>query len=232
VELATRVVNAFNRRDLDAFAEHCTADVEWFSVAGWDHRRQQLQGTQGMERYFEIQRSQGAVSWSENDEYRSVDDRVACMRSPRRDRPRLAASRSHAYMDRNRVRGGKVSRAASFTIAARRCGRWAWPSSGQVPVSGDDCIAGRARVRPTAEQTIEGTTCERVGESRMEVADDRSVGQSGSRPIGARCASAEVRARALGRPGASELKTAVADIIGARRAWTVEMISSMSIPCK
>src|ERR1700730_8110813 len=40
----------------------------------------------------------------------------------------------------------------------------------------------------------------------------------------------EVGARALGVPLLQSCSPAVTDIMGARRAWTVEMISSMSMP--
>ncbi len=77
---------------------------------------------------------------------------------------------------------------------------------------------------------LEWTSCERVGKSWRQV---------GRRLLAWSKAAAHTRARAhrarRSRPGFRMLQSwspAVADIIGARRACTVEMISSISMPCR
>jgi ketosteroid isomerase-like protein len=76
VEMAKRGVEAFNRRDLDAFAETVTADYEWVgaflgSVEGGSYR-----GREGIARYF----SEAEEIWEEftvsGDEFRDLGDTV------------------------------------------------------------------------------------------------------------------------------------------------------------
>jgi len=114
VELAKRGVDALNRRDLDAFAEHCTADVEWFPSMAGTIEGGSYKGREGMERYFEHYEETWERFRVHNDEYRSVDDRV------------LAAGRLEATGRGSGVpvtapvwtviefRGGKMSRARVY----------------------------------------------------------------------------------------------------------------------
>lgn len=76
VELAKRGVDAFNRGDLDAFAETVTPDYEWVGaflgiVEGGSYR-----GREGMARYF----AEAEETWEElnvsGDEFRDLGDRV------------------------------------------------------------------------------------------------------------------------------------------------------------
>src|SRR6266568_7929693 len=61
VELAKRAFDAFNRRDVDAFIELTTADFEYYpSLVGAVERRS-FSGREGMEQYFEDQRT----AWEE-----------------------------------------------------------------------------------------------------------------------------------------------------------------------
>ncbi len=114
VELAARVVDAFNRRDLDAFAEYCTADVEWFpSLAGAIEGGSYV-GREGMERYF----ADYDEAWERltvvNDAYRSADDRVlACGRLDAIGRGSGVPVTTPIWTVFE-FRGGKVSRARVF----------------------------------------------------------------------------------------------------------------------
>lgn len=76
VEIAKRGVDAFNRRDIDEFAETFTADYEWVGaflgvVEGGSHR-----GREGLARYF----SEAEETWSElnvsGEEFHDLGDRV------------------------------------------------------------------------------------------------------------------------------------------------------------
>jgi ketosteroid isomerase-like protein len=76
VAVVKRVIDAYNRRDLDAFDELLTPDYEWFpalvrGVEGGSYR-----GREGVEKYFAEVRD----TWEENrtvpDEFRDLDDRV------------------------------------------------------------------------------------------------------------------------------------------------------------
>jgi len=114
VELATRVVDAFNRRDLDAFAEHCTADVEWFPSLAGTIEGSSYKGREGMERYFEDYNEARERFMVENDEYRSVDDRVlACGRLDAIGRGSGVPVTTPIWTVIE-FRGGKVSRARVF----------------------------------------------------------------------------------------------------------------------
>jgi len=76
IELARRGVDALNRRDLDAFAELCTADVEWFPSMAGTIEGGGYKGREGMERYVE----QYDEAWErfrvQVDEYRSAGNCV------------------------------------------------------------------------------------------------------------------------------------------------------------
>ena len=114
VELATRLVDAFNRRDLDAFAEHCTADVEWFPSLAGAIEGGSYKGREGMERYFEDYDEAWERFMVENDEYRSVDDRVlACGRLEATGRGSGVPVTTPIWTVIE-FRGGKVSRARVF----------------------------------------------------------------------------------------------------------------------
>ena len=53
MESAKRGTEAFNRLDLDAYADSCTADYEWHSLlAGTVEGKQNFLGRQGIEEYF------------------------------------------------------------------------------------------------------------------------------------------------------------------------------------
>jgi ketosteroid isomerase-like protein len=79
VEVTKRVVDAFNRRDIDAIAELATPDFEWFpavpgAVEGGGYR-----GRAGMESYLAELRG----TWEELclvvDEFRDLGDRVVIL---------------------------------------------------------------------------------------------------------------------------------------------------------
>lgn len=76
VEIVKRAIDAFNRRDLDAFMECVTPDIEYYpSLVGTVEGRS-FKGREGMDRYFEDVRD----SWEDfrivADEYRDLGDRV------------------------------------------------------------------------------------------------------------------------------------------------------------
>ena len=76
VEIVKRAFDAFNRRDLDAFMECVTPDIEYYpSLVGAVERRS-FSGREGMEQYFEDQR----VAWEQfrvlTDECRDLGERV------------------------------------------------------------------------------------------------------------------------------------------------------------
>jgi ketosteroid isomerase-like protein len=79
VELLKRGVDAHNRRDLDAFADLCTADVEWFPSMAGAIEGGSYKGREGMERYFEHYDETWEGFRVEADEYRSVGDRVLAL---------------------------------------------------------------------------------------------------------------------------------------------------------
>jgi ketosteroid isomerase-like protein len=68
VELVERLIDAFNRRDVDAFAEITTPDFEW-STSMMAVEGEIFWGREGIETYFERMRD----SW---DEFRGLTDEV------------------------------------------------------------------------------------------------------------------------------------------------------------
>ncbi len=53
VEAGSRMMDAFNRRDIDAFVEPTTADFEWFPALGMAVEGSSFRGREGVEGYFE-----------------------------------------------------------------------------------------------------------------------------------------------------------------------------------
>ena len=76
VEIAKRSIDAFNRRELDAYDDLFTPDFEWFSAFSGTVEGDTYRGREGIERYF------GEISdtWQEfraiAEEYRDLGDRV------------------------------------------------------------------------------------------------------------------------------------------------------------
>jgi ketosteroid isomerase-like protein len=68
VELVERLIDAFNRRDVDAFAEITTPDFEW-STSMMAVEGEIFWGREGIETYFERMRD----AW---DEFRGLTDEV------------------------------------------------------------------------------------------------------------------------------------------------------------
>jgi len=79
LELTRRGVDAHNRRDLDAFAALCTADVEWCPSMAGAIDGTSYTGRDGMERYFEHYDETFDGFRVEVDEYRAVGDRVLAL---------------------------------------------------------------------------------------------------------------------------------------------------------
>jgi hypothetical protein len=48
VEVAERAMNAFNRRDIDAFIQQTTADFEWFPALGMAVEGGSFRGREGV----------------------------------------------------------------------------------------------------------------------------------------------------------------------------------------
>jgi ketosteroid isomerase-like protein len=77
VESAKRGTEAFNRLDLDAYADTCTADYEWYSLlAGTVEGKQRCRGRQGIEEYFAELRDTRQELRLVPDEFRDLGDRV------------------------------------------------------------------------------------------------------------------------------------------------------------
>src|SRR5450631_964267 len=53
VEAGVQMMDAFNRRDIDAFVEPTTADFEWFPALGMAVEGGSFRGREGAETYFE-----------------------------------------------------------------------------------------------------------------------------------------------------------------------------------
>jgi ketosteroid isomerase-like protein len=53
VEVGSRMMDAFNRRDIDAFVEPTTANFEWFPALGMAVEGGSFRGPEGVESYFE-----------------------------------------------------------------------------------------------------------------------------------------------------------------------------------
>ena len=114
VELVERGVEAFNRRELDAFAETITPDYEWVgaflgSVEGGSYR-----GREGVARYF----SEAEEIWEElsvtGDEFRDLGDRVLVLgRMEGRGRS-SGVEVDTAYTMIVEFRAGRVSRTRAY----------------------------------------------------------------------------------------------------------------------
>jgi ketosteroid isomerase-like protein len=76
VEVVKRVLDAFNRRDVDAFAALTTPDFKWFPTVGGMVDRSSFRGREGIEQYFEDLRN----TWDEirvvGKDFRDLGDRV------------------------------------------------------------------------------------------------------------------------------------------------------------
>jgi ketosteroid isomerase-like protein len=79
VEVAKGGVDALNRRDLDAFVELCTTDVEWFPSMAGTIEGDGFKGREGMERYIEQYDEAWETFRVEVDEYRSVGNCVLAL---------------------------------------------------------------------------------------------------------------------------------------------------------
>ena len=65
VAAGVRVMDAFNRRDIDAFLQPTTADFEWFPALGMAVEGGSFRGREGVEAYFETSTRPGRRSaWS------------------------------------------------------------------------------------------------------------------------------------------------------------------------
>jgi ketosteroid isomerase-like protein len=76
VAAAERAMDAFNRRDIDAFIQPTTADFEWFPAMGMAVEGGSFRGREGVETYFEALHA----TWEEvrlvTDEVRALGESV------------------------------------------------------------------------------------------------------------------------------------------------------------
>jgi ketosteroid isomerase-like protein len=79
VDLARRGVDALNRRDLDALAEVCSADFQWFPSMAGTIEGGAYTGREGMDRYVEHYDEAWEEFRVEIDEYRPAGDRVLAL---------------------------------------------------------------------------------------------------------------------------------------------------------
>jgi ketosteroid isomerase-like protein len=79
VEIAKRANDAENGRDLNAFAELATEDVEWFPSIAGGLDRGGYKGREGMERYYQEYDEMWDSFTSYIDEYRAVGDTVVAL---------------------------------------------------------------------------------------------------------------------------------------------------------
>ncbi len=79
VEIARRVIDAFNRRDVDDFFALAAPDFEWFPAMAGGVAGEGLQGRDGIETYL----ADIADTWEEYrvlaEEFRDLDDRVVML---------------------------------------------------------------------------------------------------------------------------------------------------------
>jgi hypothetical protein len=133
-ELAKRGIDAYNRRDIDTFAELTTADFEWFPALDRTVEGGSYRGREGIETYLGDIRN----TWEEyrvlGDEFR--DQVTACSCSGGlRSVGRAAASPSMRRSGLSSIFAAAGVRAiASIPITARRCGRQGCLSRRQVVV--------------------------------------------------------------------------------------------------
>jgi ketosteroid isomerase-like protein len=114
VEIAKRGVEAFNRRDLDAFAATVTDDYEWVgaflgSVEGGSYR-----GREGIARYF----SEAEQTWEElsvtGEEFRDLGDRVLVLGRMQGRGRSSGVEVNAAYTMIVEFRAGRVSRTRAY----------------------------------------------------------------------------------------------------------------------
>ncbi len=113
VELVERLIDAFNRRDVDAFVEITTPDFEW-STSVMAVEGEIFWGREGIETYFKRMRD----AWDEfrglTDEVRDLGERVL-WRGRVEGRGRVSGVPVDAPLDiLYDFRGGKISRMHSF----------------------------------------------------------------------------------------------------------------------
>ena len=76
IAVAERAMDAFNRRDIDAFIQPTTADFEWFPALGMAVEGGSFRGREGTEAYFEVLHT----TWEEvrliTDEIRDLGESV------------------------------------------------------------------------------------------------------------------------------------------------------------
>jgi ketosteroid isomerase-like protein len=127
-EVAERVMDAFNRRDVDAFIQPTTADFEWFPALGMAVEGGSFRGREGVETYFEALHA----TWEEvrlvAENVRDLGQTVLWLgRIDGRGRGSGVPvdSSMGAVFD---FRGGKVGVRGRISIRPRRCGRRASPS--------------------------------------------------------------------------------------------------------
>ena len=157
VESAERWIDAYNLRDVDALAELVTEDFEWITTNAGAVQGGSFRGRAGIESYF----ADVADTWEEYRvsawELRDLGERVFASFASRRGEE-AAVSRSRRKCGASAISttaGSGVS--MSFSITARRCGRRAWPSSRQVPLSScslhsRNAQAGTASTRRSSER--------------------------------------------------------------------------------
>jgi ketosteroid isomerase-like protein len=114
VEVARRGFHAFNRRDIDEFAETFTADYEWVGaflgvVEGGSYR-----GREGLARYF----AEAEETWSDltvsGEEFRDLGDRVLVL-GRMEGRGRSSGVRVDTpYTMIVEFREGKISRSCAY----------------------------------------------------------------------------------------------------------------------
>src|SRR5271157_31407 len=135
VEIAKRMVAAFNQRDIDFFMQATTSDFEWFpalsAVEG-----EVFRGREGIDTYW----GRLDEAWEDYrlvaDEYRDLGDSVLIL-GRMVGRGRGSGVRSRRQWGRSAtIEMASAGASAPISITARRCGRRAWPSRAQVPVSG------------------------------------------------------------------------------------------------
>jgi ketosteroid isomerase-like protein len=94
VDLAKRVVDAYNRRDVDTlFAELATSDFEWWPALTRAYEGGCYQGREGVERFADDTRENWEESQTMAEEFRDLGDRVLVLVG-RWDADRAAALRS------------------------------------------------------------------------------------------------------------------------------------------
>jgi hypothetical protein len=184
VEIVKRGIDAFNDRDVDLLATLVTPDFAWFPALPGVVEGDGYRGREGIEMYFE----EISNTWAElrviGGEFRDLGDGGSCSVEPR-DVVEAVASRSIRRLASSMTFATARCRAFSpISITARRCGRWASPTGGQVPVSGGPVTPsfGAKTVAPSrhahrcrkgdgrAGPTMRGEPCTRTGVATSEPA--------------------------------------------------------------